>query len=717
MPVEPTMPDTFVARHALTATRRDPGSYVEAVFATRLMAGKPVTQADAEDFLRTVGAKDDPAALLASAQNLSRSKEAAVLLAAKLSDCDLTEQLAEIAARYRRYRLYESQPSPGPNLSVLSTSIRDYVSGKRRTTNQPAAPSDPIAVTEAIVAVRIMTGKAVTLDEAATLLRNVGIPNGNPESLIKGARSRIQYSGLQLGDSDLYARLAAVDTRRPAPVPHLSIRRRLLRSLVPKPDAAQIAKLIQTFGGAYSAILAGDFAGLSPYAGITVTSTAPVAKDAEAAATSLPVTTPIQRPESAPMPNPYTAEATPLPSPIPAPHCASTEPSKTPAHLTASDMGGAEDNENIEEDEVAEEEHDELEATEDRPQSVPLMSWEEEESGKEGQLNLPAFTDMPTLAERAFILLAREWRKSVRSNEPLTNIQAIREQKTIWACLLLAVRWGHTFTSLPAREVGSNQWSGRHNNKFGWLDRQAWDLCEYCLLKTPRSSPPIRVIDQLVAALSHEDSSTRKRVFDFVWLAVPKIPAAYTVAAVQALLRDVAGTLRWHSHAAALASRFFNTRTCFITYAQQFQPTTEYAQQYAERLGKVERRLADVCTPFIEIENHCWQLITETLLGKLFVPFALPSAFEGKDMFPHLAYPEPSSLPALTPAQTGLLSRLGPIWHTRYTRRELDMLVGLPWNQLPQRLKDKTRRFHDDPASLKRPEDWPTLGTPEEKTG
>lgn len=379
-----------------------------------------------------------------------------------------------------------------------------------------------------------------------------------------------------------------------------------------------------------------------------------------------------------------------------------------------SDTDDAEDSEEYEDVEVDAEENGELEASENRPQPLPLMTWEEAENGKQGQLNLPAFTEMPTLAERAFILLAREWRKSVQSNEPLTNLQAIREQKTIWACLFLAVRWGQTFTALPAKEVGANQWSCRHKSTYGWLDRHAWDLCEYCLLKTPRSSPPIRVIDQLVAALSHEDSSARKRVFDFVWLAVPKIPAAYTVAAVQALLKDVAGTLRWHSHAAALASRFFNTRTCFITYAEQFQPPAEYARQYAERLGKMERRLADICTPFVEIENQCWQLITETIFGKLFVPFALPPAFEGKDLFPHLAYPEPSSLPALTPAQTGLLSRLGHIWHTRYTRRELDMLVSLPWNQLPLRLKDKTSRYHDDPSSLKRPEDWPTLGTPEE---
>jgi hypothetical protein len=387
----------------------------------------------------------------------------------------------------------------------------------------------------------------------------------------------------------------------------------------------------------------------------------------------------------------------------------------TPRKERVSDTGVTEDNEEDEEadDEVAEDDGGDLEESEDRPPPAPLMTWAEEENGKEGQLNLPAFTDMPILAERAFILLAREWRESIRSDEPLTNLQTIREQKIIWACLLLAVRWGQAFTSLPINEVRANQWPCRHKSIYGWLDTQAWDLCEYCLSKTPRSDPPISVIDQLVAALAHEDSSVRKRVFDFVWLTVPKIPAAYTVATVQALLKDVADTLRWHTHAAALASRFFTTRTFFIAYAEQFQPPAEYARQYAERLGRMERRLADICTPFIEIENQCWQLITETILGKLFVPFTLPPAFEGKNLFPHLAYPEQSSLPALTPNQTGLLSRLGHIWHTRYTRRELDMLVSLPWNQLPQRLKDKTINYHDDPASVKRSEEWPTLGTQE----
>jgi len=359
-------------------------------------------------------------------------------------------------------------------------------------------------------------------------------------------------------------------------------------------------------------------------------------------------------------------------------------------------------------------EQDPEEATAEETPVIPLMTWEEEENGKEGQLNLPAFTDMPTLAERAVIHLAREWRESVVTNKPHNKQQGAREETIILACLLLSVRWGSAFTTLPLREVDRNSHLNRGDYGFAWMDSLGWDLCRYALSDPLDRRHLNRTIEILVANLAHGSSSVRLWVMDLGWLVKPLVPVLFIEATVNALLKNLADTLVGPMQAAALAARFFLVPEDFISFASRFRPPATFNNQYAARLADLKSTLHSASAPFVETENQCWQIITDAILGKLFVPLKLPPAVEGKDLFPHLACPEPSALPALTSAQTGLLSRLGHIWHTRYTRRELDMLVSLPWNQLPQRLKDKTIHYHDDPASLKRPEEWPTLGSPED---
>jgi len=351
---------------------------------------------------------------------------------------------------------------------------------------------------------------------------------------------------------------------------------------------------------------------------------------------------------------------------------------------------------------------------EERP-VIPLMTWEDYENGKEGPLNLPGFTEMPALAERVFFILAREWRASVKSGKPRSKERVLHEATIVLSCLLLTVRWGGTFTRLVMLEISTNRNVYRVDDGGRWLDDLAWDLCRYLLADLTSRKSMTDVIETLVANLDHHRSAIRIWIMDLTWLFRAHIPVVYIKATVDALLKNLADTLIGPFQSAALASRFFITSEAFFTHAQQFRPPATFKDQYEACLSDLKSTLPTAIAPFLETENQCWQLITETIFGKLFVPFALPPAFVGKDLFPHLACPEPSSLPALTPAQAGLLSRLGHIWHTRYTRRELDMLVSLPWNQLPPRLKDKTIRYHDDPSSLKRPEDWPTLGTPEDK--
>jgi hypothetical protein len=43
----------------------------------------------------------------------------------------------------------------------------------------------------------------------------------------------------------------------------------------------------------------------------------------------------------------------------------------------------------------------------------------------------------------------------------------------------------------------------------------------------------------------------------------------------------------------------------------------------------------------------------------------------------------------------------------RYSDQEWAVLTSVPWNDLPQELKDKTRRYRDDPVSQQGNSDSP----------
>ena len=188
-------------------------------------------------------------------------------------------------------------------------------------------------------------------------------------------------------------------------------------------------------------------------------------------------------------------------------------------------------------------------------QPLPLMTWEEYENGKDGQLNLPGFTDMPTLAERAFLLLAREWRASKRSSQERTKAQGAREETAVLSCLLLANRWGRTFTPLPSNEVQTNRHAHGAGANFHWLDDLAWDLCTYALSDDTERQRQNGTIESLIANLSHHSSSIRGWILDLAWLTHREIPAIYALQAVNELLKNVA--VCSCDCSAALASRFF----------------------------------------------------------------------------------------------------------------------------------------------------------------
>jgi len=267
-------------------------------------------------------------------------------------------------------------------------------------------------------------------------------------------------------------------------------------------------------------------------------------------------------------------------------------------------------------------------------QPLPLMTWEEYENGKDGQLNLPGFTDMPTLAERAFLLLAREWRASKRSSQERTKAQGAREETAVLSCLLLANRWGRSFTCLPLNEIQITRHTHRKDNSFDWLDDLGWDLCTYALSDDAARQRQRLTVESLIANMSHGSSSVRGWILDLAWLAQGEIPAIYARQAVNELLKNVAVFCCVCS--VALASRFFLKPDDFLAYARQFRPPTDYEKQYERNLDRLKGELGPSQLGFSQTESECWRLITETLFVSFFVPHRPPPAFTGQDLFEHL---------------------------------------------------------------------------------
>jgi len=258
----------------------------------------------------------------------------------------------------------------------------------------------------------------------------------------------------------------------------------------------------------------------------------------------------------------------------------------------------------------------------------PLMTWEEEEAGKIGQMNLPEFTEMPTMAERIFLRLAREWRSSVRSTQNRTKEQGSHEETLLLACLMLAVRWGRAFTPLPMKEIALNRYTYKPGgSSYEWLDQLAWDLCEYALSNEHDRQSQHRTIESLVANLSHGTSSIRIWIVDLAWLFLPEIPLIYNRAAVNELLKNLTSALVYWDSSAALASRFFATPGDFFDYASRVAPPSAWEEQYTERLRSLRTGLTVLDNLFSRLEKDCWDVIVPAFMDKKFVPLQRDSIF------------------------------------------------------------------------------------------
>ncbi len=244
----------------------------------------------------------------------------------------------------------------------------------------------------------------------------------------------------------------------------------------------------------------------------------------------------------------------------------------------------------------------------------PALTWEDLETGKPGQLELPGFTPFPIVAERSFLVLARKWHVDVQAVGK--DISLPREVDILaLSCLLLAVEWGCKFTDVARQQMESNREAAAARGYQSWYDRLPWELCQASFtMVTPPESVAVK---KLTVNLDNHHSSIRCWMMEIGWIARSWLSAPE---AIPLLLKNLADTLGGPFKAAALAVAMVSTPDEFWTLARDFK-FDRFDEQYARRLKLLEvHGIFDVQASFWMLEAQCRKAIADAVLGLKLVP-------------------------------------------------------------------------------------------------
>ncbi|PIU54208.1 MAG: hypothetical protein COS90_02065 [Deltaproteobacteria bacterium CG07_land_8_20_14_0_80_60_11] len=242
----------------------------------------------------------------------------------------------------------------------------------------------------------------------------------------------------------------------------------------------------------------------------------------------------------------------------------------------------------------------------------PDFSWEDLETAKPGQLAL--FTPFPTVAERAFLVLARKWNVDVQAGD--RNISLPREVDILaLSCLLLAVEWGDKFTDVARHQMESNRGAAAARREPSWYDQLPWELCQVPFMMV--SPPETIAVERLTVNLDHHSGSIRCWMMEIGWIARSWLS---TPEAIPLLLKNLADTLGGPFNAAGLAAAIVSTEEEFWTLARDFK-YDRFAEQYAHRLKLLEEHgIFDIQAFFWKLEAQCRKVIGDAVLGLRLVP-------------------------------------------------------------------------------------------------
>lgn len=195
-----------------------------------------------------------------------------------------------------------------------------------------------------------------------------------------------------------------------------------------------------------------------------------------------------------------------------------------------------------------------------------------------GQLSLPGVTTVPTVAERAFLVLARKWHEEVTLVRRELALPRSADDLAL-ACLILAVEYTGAFTEVAVRQAQINRDVVATRGHMSWIDQLPWRLCEDSILTSPPSEA--ESVRQLTANLNHHDSSIRCWLMEIGWIVRSWLVPEH---AVPLLLQNVGNTLGGWFMSAGLAAALTSTEDEFWILARGFAPPDRFEEQYRDRI-------------------------------------------------------------------------------------------------------------------------------------
>jgi len=239
----------------------------------------------------------------------------------------------------------------------------------------------------------------------------------------------------------------------------------------------------------------------------------------------------------------------------------------------------------------------------------PIMTWEEIEQGCPGQLNFPGLIPIPTVVERAFLVLAREWQAEYEA-QPAPKWLTSHMGDLALACLIVSVDWGNKFTDVARKQMETNRLTAAAHDHPSWMNELPWELCQSSFLMSPLQSDAVQ---KLTVNLDHHNSSIRCWMMEIGWFVVPWLNP---IEATTRLLKNLADTLRGQFRAVGLAARLFDKEDDFLAFARTFTPPDSFEEQYQNRLKRVEELgIQTVQAPFWATEAICRKEIERDGLG------------------------------------------------------------------------------------------------------
>lgn len=236
-----------------------------------------------------------------------------------------------------------------------------------------------------------------------------------------------------------------------------------------------------------------------------------------------------------------------------------------------------------------------------------MLSWEEREAGLPGQPPLPGLTDVPTPAERVFLLLARRWHAAFTVVESDQAPPRVVDEIAL-AAALLACEYGTSFTGVAEQQAQANI-ALAETRSVAWMDRLPWRL-----VIAARGVEPGQAweLEELVCNLDHHNSALRVWTMEVAWMVHPWLERE---TALPLLLANVANTLAGVDTAWGLAGTLFDSVEDFYAAAESWQPE-DFADQYAQRVALLKSHgLTTAQASLWKTEAACRRLIADAALA------------------------------------------------------------------------------------------------------